>query len=207
MDAREEKREEQTKAGHGDSSALTHLVPDLKAASNAQEPSDSASRYMCKLRTDRKVREVYRLGKTLGTGGFSVVRLAVDKQTRAEYACKIMSLPPAGQQVRENESTRDDILKEIDILCTLHHENVYLITEMLTGGELLEEVLSRGSFTEQEARCCFVQLLRGIRYLHSRGVVHRDLKLENLLLASAGDIRHIKIAGAVPCHKGWEYAH
>ncbi|KAL6759504.1 kinase-like domain-containing protein [Haematococcus lacustris] len=65
---------------------------------------------------------------------------------------------------------------------------------MLTGGELLEEVLSRGSFTEQEARCCFVQLLRGIQYLHSRGVVHRDLKLENVLLASAGDIRHIKIA-------------
>ncbi|GFH32143.1 hypothetical protein HaLaN_31312, partial [Haematococcus lacustris] len=72
MDAREEKGEEQTEAGHGDSSALTHLVPDLKqAASNVQEPSNSASRYMCKLRTDRKVREVYRLGKTLGTGGAS----------------------------------------------------------------------------------------------------------------------------------------
>ena len=45
---------------------------------------------------------------------------------------------------------------------------VYLITELLTGGELLEAVLKRGSYTEDEARLCWVQVLRGIEYLHSK---------------------------------------
>jgi serine/threonine protein kinase len=45
---------------------------------------------------------------------------------------------------------------------------VYLITELLTGGELLEAVLKRGNYTEPEARQCFVQVLRGIEYLHSK---------------------------------------
>ena len=52
---------------------------------------------------------------------------------------------------------------------------VYLITEMLTGGELLDAVLQRGSYNESEARMCFVQLLRGIEYLHGRCVcIHYD---------------------------------
>jgi serine/threonine protein kinase len=45
---------------------------------------------------------------------------------------------------------------------------VYLITELVTGGELLEAVLQRGSYSEGEARLAFVQLLRGIQYLHSK---------------------------------------
>ncbi|GFH09910.1 protein kinase domain-containing protein, partial [Haematococcus lacustris] len=203
----------------------TDTFPGAPKLGSLPTVRDEPSKYPItrKLRTDRKVRELYRLGKTLGTGGectctakastsrawtsiasssrqygrggyvfvhklhvvclvgFSVVRLAIDRQTHAEYACKIMSLPSVGQQVGENESTREDIFKEIDILCALNHENViflkeyfeednkvYLITEMLTGGELLEAVLSRGTYTEHEARCCFVQLLRGIQYLHSR---------------------------------------
>ena len=45
---------------------------------------------------------------------------------------------------------------------------VYLITELLTGGELLDAVLERGSYSEADARLCFAQLLSGIDYLHSR---------------------------------------
>lgn len=47
---------------------------------------------------------------------------------------------------------------------------VYLITELLTGGELLDAVLERGSYNEADARFCFIQLLRGIEYLHSKYV-------------------------------------
>ncbi|GLI71611.1 hypothetical protein VaNZ11_016876 [Volvox africanus] len=176
-------------------------LPTLPSTSAAQ------SRPGSKLRTDVKLRDVYKLGKTLGTGGFSVVKLATDRNSGVEYACKIMALPPVGQEVGENENTREDIFKEIDLLCGMNHENViflkeyfeegnkvYLITELLTGGELLEAVLKRGSYTEAEARLCFVQVLRGIEYLHSKNVVHRDLKLENLLLAKQEDISLVKIA-------------
>ena len=45
---------------------------------------------------------------------------------------------------------------------------VYLITELLHGGELLDAVLQRGSYNEADARTCFAQLLRGIEYLHSK---------------------------------------
>ncbi|EFJ39750.1 hypothetical protein VOLCADRAFT_78266 [Volvox carteri f. nagariensis] len=186
-------------------------VPAQPASSGPlpSPPSASAaqSRPGSKLRTDVKLRDVYKLGKTLGTGGFSVVKLASDRFTGVEYACKIMALPPVGQEVGENENTREDIFKEIDLLCGMNHENViflkeyfeegnkvYLITELLTGGELLEAVLKRGSYTEAEARLCFVQVLRGIEYLHSKNVVHRDLKLENLLLAKQDDISLVKIA-------------
>ncbi|PSC73989.1 CAMK CAMK1 kinase [Micractinium conductrix] len=160
-----------------------------------------------KMRKGVSVRDVYKVGKTLGTGGFSVVKLATDKATGEHLACKIMSLPPPGKQYNENESSRADIFKEIDILMALQHENivvmkeyfeegnkVYLIMEMLQGGELLDAVLEKGHYSEGDARSCFLQIIQAIKYLHSRGIVHRDLKLENLLLVRKGDISHIKIA-------------
>ena len=82
-----------------------------------------------------------------------------------EWACKLMTLPKAGVKPRDDENTREDIFYEIDILCRLNHDSimtlkeyfeeedkVYLITEMLTGGELLDAVIDRGCYTEEDAR-------------------------------------------------------
>ncbi|GBF97717.1 hypothetical protein Rsub_10881 [Raphidocelis subcapitata] len=158
-------------------------------------------------RVDRRFRDCYRVGETLGKGGFAVVKRVTERSTGRPYAVKIMSLPPVGVEPGDNESTREDIAKEIDILCGLDHPNVvgmkewfeeggkvYLITELVGGGELLEAVIRRGAYGEAEARGCFASLMAGIAYLHSRNVAHRDLKLENLLLATPDDITQVKIA-------------
>jgi len=163
-----------------------------------------------KFRTDVKVRDVYKLGKTLGTGGFSVVKLAVERSSGKQYACKIMSLPDPTKGKKANDpsiSSREDILKEIDILARCDHPNVmflkeyfeennkvYLITELLTGGELLDAVLEKGHYSEADARLCFHKLLEGLSYLHTKKIAHRDLKLENLLLDRKEDIATVKIA-------------
>lgn len=69
-----------------------------------------------------------------------------------------------------------------------------MICEYLPGGELLEAVLKNERYGEADARQAFVQLLEGLKYLHAMGIVHRDLKLENLLLAKKDDIGSMKIA-------------
>mmetsp|Transcript_68674 Transcript_68674/g.217208 ORF Transcript_68674/g.217208 Transcript_68674/m.217208 type:complete len:398 (+) Transcript_68674:259-1452(+) len=154
-----------------------------------------------------KVKDVYKIGRTLGTGGFAVVKLGVHKETKEEFAIKIMALPPSGQSDDPDANTKEDIVKEINILINLDHPNViylrefyeegnkmYLVTELVTGGELLDAVLESGTYSESDARECFKQLMMGIEYLHSKNVVHRDLKLENLLLAKKGDLHTVKVA-------------
>lgn len=88
---------------------------------------------------------------------------------------------PAQNKTYHHRPNSEDVLKEIDILCGLSHPNVvclreyfaergrvYLITELVTGGELLGAVLARGACGERDTRVAFTQLLRGIEYLHSR---------------------------------------
>jgi hypothetical protein len=113
----------------------------------------------------KAIRDYYKLGKTLGTGGFSIVKLGTEKESGKEWAVKIMTLPKAGQKPTEEQNTREEIFYEIDILCNLKHPNVmglkeyfeeddkvYLVTELLTGGELLDAVIDRGNYTEEDAR-------------------------------------------------------
>jgi len=62
-------------------------------------------------------------------------------------------------------------------------ERLFLVTELVTGGELFDQILEKGSYSEDEARKIARDMLRGIGYLHSLGIVHRDLKPENLLFS------------------------
>ncbi|EFN53608.1 hypothetical protein CHLNCDRAFT_32147 [Chlorella variabilis] len=160
-----------------------------------------------KLRTDASLEQEYELGAQIGEGGFSRVRLATHRATGQAFACKIIPLPRPGKAVNENLSDRAAIMKEIDALLDLDHprvielreyfvqqNRVHLIMELLRGGELLDAVLEQGHYSEADARTIFRQLMEALQYLHSKGVVHRDLKLDNLLLVEPGDIRSIKLA-------------
>ncbi|GFY63841.1 ribosomal protein S6 kinase alpha-5 [Trichonephila inaurata madagascariensis] len=130
----------------------------------------------------------------LGDGSFSVCRKCVDKNTRIEYAVKIIS--------RCIDCTREIHLLK---LCQGHpnivnlHEvfqdeaHTYIVLELLRGGELLERIRKKSKFTESEAMKICHQLVSAVNFMHSHGVVHRDLKPENLLYMDSSDNAIIKI--------------
>jgi hypothetical protein len=111
--------------------------------------------------------------------------------------------------VEKSDLAFEDIANEIEILKALDHpavlhlhahyvsdhgDKVYLVTELLEGGELLDALLDRGNYSEADAAAIMRPVLQGLAYLHSRGVTHRDLKLENLLMADATDLGSVRIA-------------
>ncbi|XP_042203399.1 serine/threonine-protein kinase SIK3-like isoform X4 [Homarus americanus] len=131
----------------------------------------------------------YEFEKTIGKGNFAVVKLATHKVTQSKVAIKIID---------KNKIDADNlrkILREIDILKKLRHpyiirlyqvmeteRMIYLVTEYASCGELFDYVAAHGKMSEREARTKFMQIVAALRYCHKRGIVHRDLKAENLLL-------------------------
>ena len=128
----------------------------------------------------------YILGKTIGTGSFGQVRLAIHKPTKQTRAIKI---------IKKKEIDMESLLSEISVLSKLSHPsimqiyeifedslNVYLVSEYCKGGELFEIISQKGSFTEKEACLIMKQLMSGICYSHQNGIVHRDLKPENIIM-------------------------
>lgn len=134
----------------------------------------------------------------LGRGHFAVVRRAVDKKTGEMVAVK---------HIDKSMVERDETLeREIQILSVTDHprivklrgifdspDTMYIVMDLMEGGELYDEIIRRETFTEKEASYVLQQLLEALDYLHDKGFVHRDLKLENLLLCSKGSL-DIKVA-------------
>mmetsp|Transcript_40957 Transcript_40957/g.73603 ORF Transcript_40957/g.73603 Transcript_40957/m.73603 type:complete len:316 (-) Transcript_40957:295-1242(-) len=148
------------------------------------------------LPTQSIIEQRYILGEVLGYGNFATVRVAVDRETGKEWACKTVT------EVTE----MDMLLREVRLLEQLNHPNIlsyrehvienkelYIITELLHGSDLLTALLARGSYTEDDARHCTKQLLSALAYMSERGIVHRDLKLENIVLSDAMDFTTLKI--------------
>jgi len=138
----------------------------------------------------QKMLDVYNLTKVLGKGGFSVVKLGVHKQTGEQFAIKIID-----KEAIQLKNDMHLLQREIDIMKKLHHKNIielvevydeekalYLVMELVTGGELFDEIVKRGAYSERDAATIIQQILEAVHYMHSNGVAHRDLKPENLLV-------------------------
>nr|XP_055063544.1 calcium/calmodulin-dependent protein kinase type II subunit beta isoform X19 [Misgurnus anguillicaudatus] len=143
----------------------------------------------------------YQLYEELGKGAFSVVRRCVKLCTGQEFAAKIINtkkLSARDHQKLEREARICRLLKHPNIVRL--HDSIseegfhYLLFDLVTGGELFEDIVAREYYSEADASHCIQQILEAVLHCHQMGVVHRDLKPENLLLASKCKNAAVKLA-------------
>jgi len=150
--------------------------------------------------TSAHFRMAYKTGKTLGRGAFSTVKLATNRRTKEQFAVKIMNTGPSGKASLINAKQELSILRQLDHESIMKVEaafteahKTYFVTEYLPGGELLQSLVNRGTYTEEDAQACFLKLIKALEYIHGKGIVHRDIKLENLLLKDPNDVNSVKL--------------
>nr|XP_040037610.1 calcium/calmodulin-dependent protein kinase type II delta 1 chain isoform X6 [Gasterosteus aculeatus aculeatus] len=143
----------------------------------------------------------YQLYEELGKGAFSVVRRCMKISTGQEYAAKIINtkkLSARDHQKLEREARICRLLKHPNIVRL--HDSIseegfhYLVFDLVTGGELFEDIVAREYYSEADASHCTQQILESVNYCHINGMVHRDFKPENLLLASKLKGAAVKLA-------------
>jgi serine/threonine protein kinase len=134
-----------------------------------------------------KIEDDYDLKETLGTGTFSKVVLAICKKTNQEFAVKVID---------KKEVDEPRLRMEVEILKKVKHPNIislkevydddpkklYLVMELVTGGELFNKIVEIGSYSENIAKRLVKQMVSAVKHLHNQSIAHRDLKPNNLLV-------------------------
>ncbi|XP_062422500.1 calcium/calmodulin-dependent protein kinase type II subunit gamma isoform X1 [Pungitius pungitius] len=151
--------------------------------------------------TSTRFTDEYQLYEELGKGAFSIVRRCIKKSTGQEYAAKIINtkkLSARDHQKLEREARICRLLKHPNIVRL--HDSIseegfhYLVFDLVTGGELFEDIVAREYYSEADASHCINQILESVSHIHQHDIVHRDLKPENLLLASKMKGAAVKLA-------------
>jgi len=141
----------------------------------------------------------YEILSILGEGTFGIVKLVQDKKTKEKVAIKILEK----KKIKTEEDKRR-VQTEIEILQKMSHinvikakkilkdsENIYIMMEYCEKGELFHYIEKEICLSNDEAACYFYQLINGLEYIHQKGIVHRDLKLENILLSKTNLLKII----------------
>lgn len=145
--------------------------------------------------------ELYELSDLCGVGNFAIVRKVKEISTGEYFAMKIIDL----EKAKDISSRPNAILDECKILQNLDHQNIiklkeifqtkkylYMIIELIEGGELFDQIIAETFFTEEKCRTIMKQMFSALEYLHSQNIIHRDLKPENIL-CSKDNKENIKI--------------
>lgn len=142
--------------------------------------------------------EFYRVGKLLGKGAFGKVNLGMHKLTG-----KMVAIKSINKEYLTDENSKKKVMQEFSILKQIRHpsviqlyetfestKHILFVIELCCGGDLLSYVRKKKKLSEPMSKSIFKNLIDGLNYCHSKGVLHRDIKLDNILLNAAG---HIKI--------------
>uniref|UniRef100_A0A4W3IDW4 Ribosomal protein S6 kinase n=1 Tax=Callorhinchus milii TaxID=7868 RepID=A0A4W3IDW4_CALMI len=139
--------------------------------------------------------DMYDQKEDIGVGSYSICKRCVNKSTNMEYAVKV-------DKIKRDPSEEIEILLRYGQhpnIITLKHvyddgKCVYLVTELMKGGELLDKILRQKFFSEREASAVLYTITKTVEYLHAQGVVHRDLKPSNILYVDeSGNPESIRI--------------
>ena len=138
------------------------------------------------------------LSKDIGEGYFGKVKLGIFKPTNEKYAIKIINKKLMKIKMKKSKFKEIDITKKFNHINVIYvykvidtPENYYIVMEYCKNGELFEYISKKERLDEDEASSFFYQIINGVEYIHSKGIAHRDLKLENLLLTEDNIIKII----------------
>lgn len=172
--------------------AISPRVVEMIALSSKIKESFKKSGDAPKTSTDH-----YRAGKMLGRGAFGKVNLGMHKLTR-----KLVAIKSINKEYLNEEKQRNKVMHEVNLLLQLRHDSVVklyetfqtsrhimLVMELCAGGDLLNFVRKRKKLDEDIARVLFKQIIEGIGYIHSKKILHRDIKLDNILLDGKGRVK------------------
>lgn len=133
-------------------------------------------------------RQTYEVLRLLGRGASAEVYLIRHRQTKEEYACKIVKKTNSSMNDARTMKTETTIMKKLQDkhLLRMHElyeteDTIWMILDYAEGGDMMHALASLPNYSERSVAKIFKQMLLGVKYLHSEGIVHRDLKLDNIL--------------------------
>ncbi|XP_043258225.1 serine/threonine-protein kinase Chk2-like isoform X1 [Colletes gigas] len=154
-----------------------------------------------------ELKSKYAVSRKLGSGACGEVKMVFSKIGCKRFAMKTIMKLGGASGLRHPLNDPEKIMNEVKILKALKHpciirleeivdsqKAVYIVLELMEGGELFERIKNRGRLSEKTAKLIFYQVVLAVSYLHDSGITHRDLKPENILLASDSDVTLAKVS-------------
>jgi serine/threonine protein kinase len=178
-----------------------HVEEDQEKVEEETDGSTASPPVMHKLNMSltkkKKFAELYQVRDKIHHGSEGVVKRCYSKVHHKEFAVKI---------IERDHETDEQVLHEVSIMNQLHHENLvavvdffeeddfyYIVMELMAGGDVFDRIIDLNNYTEKDARDLAKILLVAVDYMHKSGVVHRDIKPQNIFLESKDDNSAIKV--------------